>query len=127
VESVAALHRLRRLAALAGFALIAGCGSPERRDDAAVVTSVLAALASSRLETVAGEFAPEARDQIADRVHTGILSRQLVPLGELQHVALRPAQAGTPVERFDATFANGTRVVDVAFDRNGKIAAFWVH
>jgi hypothetical protein len=128
VEPVADVHRLRRLGATAALALLAACSSGgPHRDDAAVVKSVLDALASGDIAPVAGAFTPEARAQLDDRVHVGILSRELIPLGALDHVEPLPHPSPGAIERFSAVYAHGKRTVDVNFDDSGKIVAFWVH
>jgi hypothetical protein len=127
VESVAAFRSVRVAPFALAAACCAGCAPQPHRDDAALVGSVLTALAAGNVHSVAAAFAPSSAGQLDDKVRSGMLQKRIERFGALQKVELRPPSTPGDRETFVATFERGEQDIDVTFDADGKLIGYWIH
>ena len=92
-------------------------------------TRITQAIVSNDMRPVERDFNALARTQLENRGKVGRLSDDLNSLGKLKTVKEdTPKDNSRPLyHHFTATFEKGTRVEDMTYDADGKVASFHEH
>ena len=114
---------MKRIAALACLAALAGCFGPnhyERQADA-----VTKAIIANDMRPVESDFNALVRPKLESRARVGILSDQLLTLGTFKGVKEdTPSDAPPRAHKFAANFEHATWIECMTYDSEGKIASF---
>ena len=117
---------LSAIVVAAGAFALAGCAHENHTEQLA--DQVTRAIVANDMRPVAPEFNALVRPKLMQHEQVGRLADQLAPLGNFKRTK-ENTPAGTPAgtHQLIAEFERGTRVEDLTFDSEGKIAAFHLH
>jgi len=117
---------VKRLAALAAVAGLAGCFGENHYEKTA--DQVTKAIVANDMRPVESDFNAIVRPKLLNRARVGELSDELNALGPLKRVKETTTKDARDGEHtVDAVFEKATWQEVLTMDSDGKIAAFYVH